>query len=313
MNKLVVALLAMVGAAGCESWLTRPSLYNTVEVITSRRNGDPIPGVPVELYTGQRPIGYGVTGPDGRFAFTRVPQGLYGVIATAVPAGYDLIENLLGGPATNAISGLVVANDSLPPTRITFLKQGPGTVTVRVADAAGPSFVGLPVKLYSPSRDIATALTDSAGRVTFNAVPYGQYGIVVTRPYFYRDYKIPGDSAYAFRDGLLIEDGSRDSVIVNLKRCAGTVRISAVDSLGVPVPLVTAALYTPTANLGVGQTDKSGQVLFPDSPCAFPLVVFINPAAGYTAPEGRGTSYLDGLVLKGGDTLTVVFRLQRAR
>src|SRR4051812_47976035 len=119
---LIFTALGLATGA-CDSWLTKPSLYNTVQVVATRRNGDPVPGVPVVLYTGQRPMGYGVTDSTGHFTFTRVPQGLYGVLAS-IPAGYDVTENLIGGPSSTSATDLRVADDTLSPVRFSFLKKG---------------------------------------------------------------------------------------------------------------------------------------------------------------------------------------------
>lgn len=86
----VFASLMLLAAIGCDGELTRPSLYNQVE-ITVTAGSEPVPGVHLVLYTGPRPMGFGETGADGRYTFRRVPQNAYSVFV-AIPAGYDTIS-----------------------------------------------------------------------------------------------------------------------------------------------------------------------------------------------------------------------------
>ena len=118
----VAASACAILLAGCDAWLTKPSLYNTVDVVVAQRDGTPIPGTNLILYTGDRPMGYAVTGLDGRFTFKRVPQGVYGVLATP-PSGYDVFDTFVH-------DGLLVADDTLLTVHFTFLKIGAGVTAV---------------------------------------------------------------------------------------------------------------------------------------------------------------------------------------
>src|SRR5262245_36717880 len=137
--------------AGCDAWLTKPLLYNTVDVIATQRNGAPIPGVNLILYNGERPMGSGATGPDGRFTFRRVPEGAYGVYA-ALPGGYDVVEHFIPGNISFVRDGLLVANDTLVTVRFTFLKVGPGAIVVRVLQLDGSPIAGAQVVAYDALR-----------------------------------------------------------------------------------------------------------------------------------------------------------------
>ena len=110
-------------AAGCDSWLSTPSLYNTVQVTVTQPNGAPIPDVSLELYTGLRPMGYGTTDANGAFTFTRVPQGGYGVVAYAWPTGFDAIAGVGGGLPSN-VAELNVCCDSVPPVHLVLVNKG---------------------------------------------------------------------------------------------------------------------------------------------------------------------------------------------
>jgi hypothetical protein len=302
------ALFSLVLLAACDRWLTKPPLYNTLQVIATRRNGDPIPGVALALYTGQRPMGYGSTGSDGRLTFPNVPQGLYGLLATP-PAGYDVIENLVGGPSSLVVDNLHVAADTVSPVRFSFLKRGPGTVTVRVVQPDGSPIPGAVVTAYGTTKIDGNATSDANGRAVFSQVAFGVHGVVVTRPLLYR---LPGDSLYSIHDGIIVEDGSQDSVVFRLQKCTGTVQALVLDNTGVPVPGTTAVFYTAAEQLAISATGADGRVTFAQAPCT-EVGVLITPAPGYSVQEGRGFRFIDGLKVTNGATLNVTFRVQRTR
>jgi len=288
--RLLVLCAPLLGVLGCDAWLTKPPLTNTVEVIATRRNGDPVPGVALLLYTGQRPMAYATTGSDGTYRFEGVPQGFYGVFATPAEP-YELKERTFGGPATDFVDGLVVANNTLSPVRFTFLKRGPGTVLARVV--------------------LDTVVTDASGLATFLEVPFGAYGVAITRPLLYRSYRSLDDSLYAFRDGLFIEADSKDSVRFALPRCSGQVRFRAIDQLGTPVVGAKAVLYTSTEVVAnaVTAANGSGVIL---APCLTPLGTIIIPPAGYTVPDGRGSQFFDGFSIASGGAIDFTFVLRKA-
>src|SRR6476660_7516795 len=128
MPKFVVTALATLPfASACDSMLTKPSLYNSVRVIVTQRDGTGVPGAGLVLYTGQRHMGYATTDSSGEFTFMRVPQGVYGVTAIP-PDNYALMETLVRVPPSNTFNQLLVQGDTLKPVRFTFLKRGPGVV-----------------------------------------------------------------------------------------------------------------------------------------------------------------------------------------
>jgi hypothetical protein len=203
--------------AGCDAWLTKPLLYNTVDVVATQRNGAPIPGVNLILYTGQRPMGYGATGLDGRFTFKRVPEGGYGVYA-GLPGGYDILEHFIPGNISFVRDGLLVADDTLVTVHFTFLKVGPGAIVVRVLQLDDAPIAGAQVVAYDASRQSTQATTDAAGTATFSSLAFGAYSIEVIRPVLYRDPGAPGDSLYVVPDTLVVDDHSRDTVAVRFQK-----------------------------------------------------------------------------------------------
>jgi hypothetical protein len=311
MRPTLALLLAVAFTVGCDAWLTKPGMYNTVTVVVSRRNGQPVPDVPLTLYTGQRPMGYAMTGRDGRHVFQEVPQGNYGVF-TSPPDGYDVIEHLIPGPPTIYRDDLIVAKDTLSPLRFTFLKRGPGSVIVRVTDPVFGSLAGVAVTLSTSQTTEGKATTDSAGRASFTAIPYGVHSVSIQRPLLYRDYATPGDSLVSSRSNIVVDDGSNDTTTFVVKRCAGTMRAVLVDDVaGLPVANATVSFYTSTQQLGSGTSGAAGTVVFSAAPCVIQLGMSVTPGAGYTIPAGRGSQFVDGLTLTNGGTVEATFRLHR--
>jgi hypothetical protein len=255
-------------------------------------------------------MGYGATDTAGKFAFTRVPQGTYGVIAS-IPDGYDVLEHLIGGPATTFHDQLIVARDTVSPVHFTFLKKGPGSVTVRTLAADGSALPGVLIELYAPTASVAKITSDANGRVTFNNVPFGVYGVVATRPVLFRDFQAPNDSLFAFHDNIVVEDGSRDSVNYSFAKCAGDVRAIVLDNSGAPVAGTATAFFTSTQTLGGAVTGADGRVAFA-GPCATQLGLLINPPVGFTVAEGRGSNFMDGIVLSNGQSRDLTFHVVRS-
>lgn len=302
--------VVLLFATACDAWLTKPSLYNTVTVIASQRSGAPIPGVKLVLYTGQRPMGYATTGTDGRHVFSDVPQGNYGVNATP-PAGYDPLETLIRGPVSTFQDKLLVADDTLQPVHFTFLKRGPGTVSVHLIDPVFGDVRGASVTLYTPTTVEAKAATDASGRATFANVAFGVHGVIVERPLLYRDYRTPGDSLFSHQDDIIVDEGSADTATFQMRRCAGTMRATAVDDVGAPVANATVVFYTSTQPIATIGTTATGVATLAAAPCVIQLGMNVTPPAGYSVTEGRGSRFFDGLTLSNGGVVQATFRLHR--
>ncbi|MGH7634707.1 MAG: MSCRAMM family protein, partial [Gemmatimonadaceae bacterium] len=285
-------------------------LYNTVRVVVQQPSGQPLSGAQLVLYTGQRQMAYGTTGADGGFVFGRVPQGTYGVQATP-PNGYVLLESLIRTAPTTFVDNLIVANDTLAPVHFTFLKQGPGTVVAHVVGAGNQPLDSVAAVLYSPSAIVSHAVTNAQGNVEFDGVPFGVYGVEVLRPVFYRDFRSPGDSAGASRDGIIVDQGARDSVAFALPRCSGTLNVLVTAGAGVPVAGATAVLYTSDGDVSREKTDSTGHAAFA-APCVIQFGARVEAPPGFAATHSSGQGYVDGLTLAPGASRDVTLRLQRA-
>lgn len=289
-------------AAACDQLLTKPLMYTSVNVRAQRRDGTPIGGVPVELFTGQRPMAYDSTNSAGLALFTPVPAGpAYGLYAQA-PAGYAFPELLLGGPPTNMIAGFALSADSAPHFTFQLLRMGPGTVTVSVVDQAGKPFAGVVVALYSASAILQHATTSTDGTASFSAVPFGLYGLSTP---LYRDLGEPGT---VWQDGLLIEEGVTVPATLTLPLCQGSVNLTVADPTHGAAPGVQTYLFTSTATIDSAKTGSDGRVVY-TAPCGN-LGVRIVPNADWAVAPGRGTQFADGLIVRRGSVTNVSLAAQ---
>lgn len=299
------ALLFMV-VAGCESLLTRPGLYGTVTVTAARRSGEPIAGAPLVLYTGQRPMGYGTTDSTGRYTFLDVPEGVYGVYAS-VPSGYARPEELYSvASPSDVVQELRVLGGATRTARFEFLRRGPGSIAVQVSEPAGAPVSDTRVLLFSPRGVVREANTDRDGRVMFAGVPFGNYGVFAERPLAYVD---SGETTLPARDGLIVEAGSSEQVRFTFERCVGSIAASVRDQFGGAVPGASLLLYS---GAGVqGEYPVTGDRLQLGSlPCG-EYGLRVRLPRGFSATEGRGATFVDGLRIRRGRALQASFTVVR--
>jgi hypothetical protein len=81
MGHVAPLLLMLVALSGCGELLQPGYSYARVQVEVTTPDGEPLHGVPLILYTGQRHMGYGTTNFAGMYSFDFVPAGSYGVAA----------------------------------------------------------------------------------------------------------------------------------------------------------------------------------------------------------------------------------------
>jgi hypothetical protein len=226
------------------------------------------------------------------------------------PSGYLLLETLIHTAPTTFVDNLVVANDTLAPVHFTFLKEGPGTVVAHVAGAGNQPLAGVAALLYSPTATVSHAVTDGLGNAVFDGVPFGVYGVQILRPILYRDFKTPGDSAGATRDGIVVDAGARDSVTFLLPRCSGTLNVLVTDGTGVPVPGASSVLYTSNGDVSREKADSTGRAAL-IAPCVVQFGVRVEPQPGFAVTQSSGQGFVDGLTLAAGGSRDVTLHLQR--
>lgn len=298
-RRLLLAV-TLASAAGCDA-ITSPSQYGTISVAVRTRSGEPVADVPVELYTGVRPMGYARTDANGRYTFERVPVGVYGVVILA-PSGYATKEAVIRTPRPSTLSdGLTLLADSLVTVEFELLKRGEGSLSVTVRDSGGTPVAGVAATLYAPNGVLANAITNAAGRATFTSLPLGKYGVWIVRPPGFIDV---GEALRIFRDDLVVDGGSAQDVAFTLAPCAGGIGVAVRDEAGRGVSGAPIRLYSAISVIRDAVTGVDGTFRFTPVTCG-EYGVTIMPRAGYTVAAGRGNSFVDGVLLRRGGSPSV--------
>jgi hypothetical protein len=289
-HRFWLALLVLGTALGCEKLITDPPRYAVVGVSVARRNGEPVEGARLTLFTGDRPVQYAQSGPDGTFQFTSVPYGLYGVTVFP-PDGYVLLENLIGGPSTSVIGNLTVNSDPTAPVHFSLLRKGSGDIFVLAADPNGTPVAGIDASLFDSKSVLQRGTTAPDGRVAFYDVPFGAYGVNLKRPSGFYDL---GENPYVSIDGQVVESGTRDSVNFILPRCQGEVQTHVVDENGHAVANIPVSLYTAARTIADAITGADGSATFAKVDCGEYGVMLVR-LLGYTTTLTRGVGFVDGV------------------
>lgn len=285
------ALLVFCAGLGCDRLLTDPLRYGTVDVAVTRRNGEPVEGALLLLYTGPRPVQYARSGPDGTFRFTEVPfGGPYGVTLSP-PAGYVFLESVIGGPSTSVVDNLTMNSDPIAPLRFTLLRDGPGSIIVLATEPAGTPVGGIEASLYDSKSVLQRAVTGLDGRVVFGDVPLGLHGVNFKRPSGFYDF---GENPYVAIDGQLVESGTLDTIKLTLPRCQGEVQTRVVDENGHAVANIPVSLYTAARTIAETLTGADGSATFAKIDCG-EYGVLLGRLIGYTATLTRGAGFVDGV------------------
>lgn len=285
------ALLVFCAGLGCDRLLTDPLRYGTVDVAVTRRNGEPVEGALLLLYTGPRSVQYARSGPDGTFRFTEVPfGGPYGVTLSP-PAGYVFLESVIGGTSTSVVANLTVNSDPIAPLRFTLLRDGPGSIIVLATEPAGTPVGGIEASLYDSKSVLQRAVTGLDGRVVFGDVPLGLHGVNFKRPSGFYDF---GENPYVAIDGQLVESGTLDTIKLTLPRCQGEVQTRVVDENGHAVANIPVSLYTAARTIAETLTGADGSATFAKIDCG-EYGVLLGRRIGYTATLTRGAGFVDGV------------------
>lgn len=302
---VIALLMTTLVAVACESLITKPSLYGTIRAEVRRRDGTPIAGARVQLYTGQRPMGFAVTDVNGAYTFVDVPDGLYGV-RTFPPTGYFNVQSVIGGKDSSFRDQLQLNPGDSLRVSFSFLKEGRGTITARVIDSDGKPLPDVRVVLFSSSGTVADSKTDQSGSFQFPSVPQGNYGVFAMRPVAYQD---SGETPLPSRDGIVVDDGSTHLAAFQFALCNGSLNVRVRDNTGAAVPGTLLTFYGAFgAQDSILGTDASRSI--PNLGCGS-YGVRIRPPVGWTADEARGSAFQDNLSIHRGTALNVALTVKR--
>lgn len=292
----LVALLALGGATvGCEDLLPEPFEYGSVEVETVRRNGEPVPGVRLTLFTGTRHLGYGVTDERGRYRFEFVPMGNLGVQA-APPPEFRPVDL-----ATGYTQSLPMGEGDEASVQFTYLRFGEGSVLARARTEAGEPAPGIRVQIYTAEGVVEEAVTNASGEYRFTGLPLGVYGVFAFPS---RRYQLAEGGEIAAAEGLLIDAGHEEQVLFRFRTCQGRIRVEALDTDGRPVTGLRLRLYTSAGELGTGVTGADGVHTFEALACD-DYAVLAEERPGLRLRDGRSPWWFPGLLVEAGAERTV--------
>ncbi len=295
-------MLFLAVTPGCADWITDIPPFARVDVTAMRRSGDPVPGAPVTLYIGERIMGKGLTGEDGSYRFDYLPTNQYGVYAEP-PDGYVRPEVLLGGPTTSSTTdGLNLPEGGRASVSFTYLKVGPGAIEAELVDPAGGALPHVDVVLYNSSGLVTRGTTNQSGKVRFDPTPFGIWGVRFEVP---RQFVDP-DQPVLFRDGLVVEDGTDINFVYTAPLCEGEVRVTVGDASSRPVAGYPTQLFNDRGQTFESMTGSDGSLAFNPVYCGNYGVRLLR-APGWSFAEGRGTEFIDGLVILSGDVRSVSF------
>ena len=293
--------LCTVALLGCESVFLGPPQYASVSVSATDSSGAGIPAVWLQLYTGERVIAYGETDARGRYLFTNVPPGGYGVLL-ARPAAYTDSGEL----ATVYVDNLTVAAGTVEPVHFT-LDACRGVIDATVAELVGASAQGVNLLFYTATGAVERLQTDAAGTRAL-AVDCGQYGVRFEET---PGYVSPPGRNSSYVDELVVHRNKHVSAALRVESCFGSIRVTVLDAANAPVSTASLVAYTPAGNLATAFTGADGRYTFARVPCGTDVGVAVGAPSGsaYRVVQGRGTSFVDGLRMANNVVTDVTFHL----
>ena len=297
--------LGSMGSAACADRIFEVAEYASVTVDVTRLSGEPVAGVHLDLYIGDASMAIAKTDEAGRYVFDFVPPNIYGLYAEP-PTGYVRLEELLDVPISAFVTGIVIEQGDRKNFTFTYFKVGPGRIEVTVTEPDGIPVEGARIFLSSPFEVVEEEVTGPTGRITFDPVHFGNWGVRVAPPDFHGDAAEPDP----FQDGIIIEDGSVAETIFRLERCEGDLTVRVLDESGGSVADHPLILYRSSGIVEEGRTGGGGERAFGPLPCrGFGIALVRFP--GWNFEEGRGTSFIDGIEVTSGSSQAFTFYVER--
>jgi len=178
-----------------------------------------------------------------------------------------------------------------------------GTVEVEIALPDGKGVPGLDLTLYSGTRHLGYATTDSSGSTQFDFVPPGPTGVSVRPDSIFRPAGHPEGYYQTFR---MVEGGviRLAFAFVDIR---GVIQVRVENASGTALVGQTVELYNALEALERAGTDASGEVVFDRLPRGdYGVRVVASP----TCDIPPGGAYRDGLVVESGNRFDVVIVLE---
>lgn len=179
-----------------------------------------------------------------------------------------------------------------------------GTVEVSTERTSGGPATGVHLVLYSGTRILDQGFSDEEGRLTFLLVPFGNLGVAAGTEGLSLQ---PSYQFVTFR----MDEGGVQRVSFSFVPCEGSISIEVLDDASAPVQGAEVSVYSPERMVGTAFTDASGRHRFEGVPCGN-YGAHVRAPSGYTAEDGAGTSFIDGLEVEDSALIEVVFTLSPA-
>ena len=178
-----------------------------------------------------------------------------------------------------------------------------GTVEVDVTLPDGQGVPDLGLTLYTGTRHLGYAVTDSTGSADFAFVPEGIMGVGIRFDPIFRPARHPKGYYQTFR----MSEGETVRLIFDFVDTRGEIRVRVETAAGTPLAAQTLELYNAREALARADTDALGEVLF-DRLAQGDYGVRLVASPTCTIPTDG--AYRDGLVIQVGDRFEVLIVLE---
>ena len=258
----------------------------------------------VTLYdTSGTEIAQTVTDSAGNYVFFDLLAGNYVVVESNLP-GYIDVFDVFGNPLDNIVNVTLTGGEN--KTDQDFVDRLVGSISGSVKedlnndDVGDADLSGVTLTLVdSAGTVIATTVTDSAGKFTFDDIPVGNYTVVERNPPDYVDVSDNGGNPLDNRipvvldgsgniTGLLFVDERLGSIAGSVKEDVDNDDTGDVDLSGVTITLLDSAGDEVSSTV----TDSNGAFLFVNLPAGNYTVVEDN-LPRYTDVSDNGGNPLD--------------------
>ena len=263
-------------------------------------SGAPVVEHTVRLYSSTATLELKDTGADGLAVFDSIDCGNRGLSLVETP-GWSFEE----GRGLSFHDGISVTHQSDQTFSFT-VEPCHGTVRGSVQDISGAPVTEHPIRLYSSTATLELKDTGADGVAVFDSIPCGNFGIaLVQRP----GWIFEEGRGLSFDDGISVINQSDQGFSFSIESCSGEVGIRVEDQNSDPVSGALLELYATDRTWDQDITGADGVLTFTGA-CGMEVGVRVTPPAGYTVPEGRGSSFYDGLRPDIDGRVELVFRLQ---